>query len=67
MFRYSILNFFQDIHVRISAFLQDKVQHNSGRFVVAPPVDSEPAVCCVCLKVRERLRDIRFIQHIVSS
>ena len=39
MFRYSILNFFQDIHVRISAFLQDKVQHNSGRFVVAPPVE----------------------------
>ena len=31
VFRYSILNFFQDIHVRISAFLQDKVQHNNGR------------------------------------
>ena len=35
--RYSILNFFQDIHVRISAFLQDKVQHNDGRFVISPP------------------------------
>ena len=31
--------------------------------VVAPPVDSDPAVCCVCLKVRERLRDIQVIQH----
>ena len=35
--RYSILNFFQDIHVRISAFLQDNVQHNDGRFVISPP------------------------------
>ena len=34
--RYSILNFFQDIHVRISAFLQDKVQHNNGKFVMHP-------------------------------
>ena len=37
--RYSILNFFQDIHVRISAFLQDNVQHNTGRFVMFPPLD----------------------------
>jgi len=37
--RYSILNFFQDIHVRISAFLQDNVQHNTGRFVMYPPLD----------------------------
>ena len=27
--------------------------------VVAPPVDSDPAVCCVCLKVREKHRDIQ--------
>ncbi|XP_046574652.1 protein OSCP1-like [Haliotis rubra] len=32
--RQTLLNFFQDMHIRVSIFLKDKVQSNNGRFVL---------------------------------
>jgi Organic solute transport protein 1. len=32
--RYSILNFFQDIRIRVSIFLRKGVQNNDGSFVI---------------------------------
>ncbi|XP_041351278.1 protein OSCP1-like [Gigantopelta aegis] len=31
--RQTLLSFFQDMHIRVSIFLKDKVQNNNGRFV----------------------------------
>ncbi|KAL5011115.1 hypothetical protein ScPMuIL_013420 [Solemya velum] len=32
--RQTLLNFFQDMHIRVSIFLKDKVQNSNGRFVL---------------------------------
>ncbi|KAJ8314695.1 hypothetical protein KUTeg_006845 [Tegillarca granosa] len=34
LIRQTLLNFFQDMHIRVSIFLKDKVQNNNGRFVL---------------------------------
>ncbi|GFS17505.1 protein OSCP1 [Elysia marginata] len=36
LIRQTLLNFFQDMHIRVSIFLKDKVQNNNGRFVLKP-------------------------------
>ncbi|XP_013087262.2 protein OSCP1-like isoform X1 [Biomphalaria glabrata] len=36
LIRQTLLNFFQDVHTRVSIFLKDKVQNNHGRFVLKP-------------------------------
>ena len=33
--RQTLLNFFQDMHIRVSVFLRDKVQNQNGRFVIS--------------------------------
>ncbi|XP_012294850.1 protein OSCP1 isoform X2 [Aotus nancymaae] len=42
LIRQTLLIFFQDLHIRVSMFLKDKVQNNNGRFVL--PV-SGPVPC----------------------
>ncbi|KAH9489142.1 Protein oscp1 [Bulinus truncatus] len=46
LIRQTLLNFFQDVHTRVSIFLKDKVQSNNGRFVLKPggvlPFGTEP-------------------------
>ena len=32
VFRYSLLSFFQDVHVRVSIYLAEGLQHKSGRY-----------------------------------
>lgn len=34
LIRQTLLNFFQDLHIRVSTFLKDKVQNSNGRFVL---------------------------------
>ncbi|XP_021376797.1 protein OSCP1-like isoform X2 [Mizuhopecten yessoensis] len=34
LIRQTLLNFFQDMHIRVSIFLKDKVQSSNGRFVL---------------------------------
>lgn len=34
LIRQTLLNFFQDMHIRVSIFLKDKVQNSNGRFVL---------------------------------
>ncbi|XP_029805513.1 protein OSCP1 isoform X2 [Suricata suricatta] len=34
MIRQTLLTFFQDLHIRVSIFLKDKVQNSNGRFVL---------------------------------
>lgn len=34
LIRLTLLNFFQDMHIRVSIFLKDKVQNSNGRFVL---------------------------------
>ncbi|XP_075259480.1 uncharacterized protein LOC142351229 [Convolutriloba macropyga] len=34
--RAMLLNFFQDIHVRVSVFLRDKLQTQTGKFIIGP-------------------------------
>lgn len=34
LIRQTLLIFFQDLHIRVSMFLKDKVQNNNGRFVL---------------------------------
>ncbi|ESP03137.1 hypothetical protein LOTGIDRAFT_224648 [Lottia gigantea] len=34
LMRQTLLNFFQDMHIRVSIFLKDKVQNNNGRFIL---------------------------------
>ncbi|KAK7107490.1 protein OSCP1-like [Littorina saxatilis] len=34
LIRQTLLSFFQDMHIRVSIFLKDKVQNNNGRFVL---------------------------------
>ncbi|XP_022104427.1 protein OSCP1-like [Acanthaster planci] len=34
LIRQTLLEFFQDIHIRVSIFLKDKVQNSNGRFVI---------------------------------
>lgn len=34
LIRQTLLSFFQDMHIRVSIFLKDKVQNNTGRFVL---------------------------------
>ncbi|BFZ24996.1 hypothetical protein BsWGS_28035 [Bradybaena similaris] len=36
LIRQTLLSFFQDMHIRVSIFLKDKVQNSSGRFVINP-------------------------------
>ncbi|CAG5135943.1 unnamed protein product [Candidula unifasciata] len=36
LIRQTLLSFFQDMHIRVSIFLKDKVQNNSGRFLITP-------------------------------
>lgn len=33
--RQSMLGYLQDIHIRVSIFLREKIQHNSGQFVIS--------------------------------
>ncbi|KAL4233856.1 Protein oscp1 [Mactra antiquata] len=35
LIRQTLLNFFQDMHIRVSIFLKDKVQTSNGRFVLS--------------------------------
>ncbi|XP_059165805.1 protein OSCP1-like [Physella acuta] len=46
LIRQTLLNFFQDVHTRVSIFLKDKVQNNNGRFILKPggvlPFGTEP-------------------------
>ncbi|CAL1547918.1 unnamed protein product [Lymnaea stagnalis] len=46
LIRQTLLNFFQDMHTRVSIFLKDKVQNNNGRFILTPggvlPFGTEP-------------------------
>ncbi|XP_052088947.1 protein OSCP1-like [Mytilus californianus] len=41
LIRQTLLNFFQDMHIRVSIFLKDKVQNSNGRFVL-PTAGSLP-------------------------
>ncbi|PVD29279.1 hypothetical protein C0Q70_11876 [Pomacea canaliculata] len=34
LIRQTLLSFFQDMHIRVSIFLKDKVQNNTGRFIL---------------------------------
>lgn len=34
LIRQTLLNFFQDMHIRVSIFLKDKVQNSNGRFIL---------------------------------
>ena len=36
LIRQTLLHFFQDMHIRVSIFLKDKVQSQNGRFVLPP-------------------------------
>ncbi|XP_005111931.1 protein OSCP1 [Aplysia californica] len=36
LIRQTLLSFFQDMHIRVSIFLKDKVQNNNGRFILTP-------------------------------
>ncbi|KAM5320464.1 protein OSCP1 isoform 2-T2 [Glossophaga mutica] len=46
LIRQTLLTFFQDLHIRVSIFLKDKVQNSNGRFVlpVSGPVPWETEV-----------------------
>ncbi|ELT95571.1 hypothetical protein CAPTEDRAFT_165139 [Capitella teleta] len=46
LIRQTLLSFFQDMHIRVSIFLKDKVQSSNGRFILPPsgvlPWGSDP-------------------------
>ena len=44
LYRHSILNFLQDIHVRVSVFLQEGAQHSDGKFARAPVTTISPGI-----------------------